>query len=541
MVECANGSFVNSPENIFVFNYNLNNNAGINVRGHVEPFLSYWGVENSRTPEPFTELKVWIISPLAFSNSTKMASKDADVLKHSNFKSDPLPDVFHPIVVPVSRSLQAATARRGVSSFWDRDKRQNWTLVAPKLGPLLGQLSLQGYQLEPEYAGGYGGQKGTYYSSYRKYLSPLSDSRGYYVLAFLFLSALICGISAYYVDNKWPNAGWIPMAIFAFIAAICFSQLYSLSSEFLSPFVGQEDHVTKDLKSDHASAAGYCSTGIGLGPTYIYAHGPLTFSPEPAAELVSGGRCPVKLIPAFTSAVRAIAHASVSGAAYNGARIPNATSPKYDDAINATVQPHRENIVPISCANELHSGSAPTNWIDNEYFGRSARNLVIVAISVEDSLRHESSDLIFSVLSSASAARALDSEIFSSERRCSASVFDLAFLANKISAATPRAINASAPTGPHASTIESPWRYTAVSTTSTISPKTTATPPHSASVSFSDIASRNSSSPSRSTALLIFPLLPRSGRPYRRPNLAVVILAALLFSALLVVGNYFLK
>jgi hypothetical protein len=255
VVEYANGSFVNSSKNIFVFNYNLNNNTGIYVLGHVEFFLSYWGVENSRTPEPFTQLKVWIISPLTFSDSAKIASKDANVLQHSNFKSDSLSDVFRSIVVPVSRSLQMAAAWRGDPSFWDRDKRQNWTLVEPKLGPLFGQLSLQGYQLEPEYAGGDGGQKSTYYSSYRKYPSPLSDFRGYYVLAFLFLGALICGISAYYVDNKWPNAGWIPLAIFAFIAAICFGQLYRLSAEFLAPFVAPEDHVTEDLNGVHAIVA----------------------------------------------------------------------------------------------------------------------------------------------------------------------------------------------------------------------------------------------------------------------------------------------
>src|SRR5580693_9216885 len=107
-----------------------------------------------------------------------MTSKDANVLKHSNFKSDPLPDVFHPIVVPVSRSLQTAAAWWYVSPLWDRDKRQNWTLVEPKLGSLFGQLSLHCPQLEPECDGGDDGQKGTYYSSYRKYLSPLSVRPG---------------------------------------------------------------------------------------------------------------------------------------------------------------------------------------------------------------------------------------------------------------------------------------------------------------------------------------------------------------------------
>jgi hypothetical protein len=226
----------------------------------------------------------------------------------------------------------------------------------------------------------------------------------------------------------------------------------------------------------HAFAAGYSSTGIGLGPTYIYAHGPLTFSPEPAAELVSGGRCPVRLIPAFTSAVRAIPHASVSGAAYNGARIPNATSPKYDDAIKATAQPHRENIVPISCANELHSGSAPTNWIVNEYFGRSARNLVIVSISVEDSLRQESSDFSFSVISSASAARTVASATLLFDRPRNSVWMRLSHIPNITSPTIPRAISASAAADPQRSQGESYDGWTIVRTSSAITEITTTTP-----------------------------------------------------------------
>jgi hypothetical protein len=84
-----------------------------------------------------------------------------------------------------------------------------------------------------------------------------------------------------------------------------------------SSFVAPEAHVTEDLKSAHASAAGYSSTGIGLGPTYMYAQGLLTFFPEPAAVLRSGGRCPVKLSPAFERAPRAILHASISGPSYS--------------------------------------------------------------------------------------------------------------------------------------------------------------------------------------------------------------------------------
>jgi hypothetical protein len=133
-------------------------------------------------------------------------------------------------------------------------------------------------------------------------------------------------------------------------------------------------------------------------------------------------------------------------------------------------------------------------------------------------------------LASASDALSIAWATFSSDPRWRVSAFDLAFRANRISAATPRAISVSANTGPHVSIADCPWRNAEVKTTSTTSPKTTAAPPHSAKLSFLETASRNSSSSPRSLGLLIFPLLPKSGRGNgARPNLAFVILVALIF------------
>ena len=109
--------------------------------------------------------------------------------------------------------------------------------------PLVSQLGLHGPQLKTEYPGSYGGQKGGHYGAYSRNFRPLSDLRGYLIFALLFGGAVVCGVSAYYIDDKWPHAGWVRLEIFGLIAAICFVQLYILSSEFLTPFYGRSEYI----------------------------------------------------------------------------------------------------------------------------------------------------------------------------------------------------------------------------------------------------------------------------------------------------------
>jgi len=122
---------------------------------------------------------------------------------------------------------------------------------------------------------------------------------------------------------------------------------------------------------------------------------------------------------------------------------------------------------------------ASTSWL------YASGNILRHAVSCSTrAVRSETSDASLV----ACAAIAFASAILSSDRSCRFSALDLAFRENRISAATPSVIKASANTGPHHLALESPCPYPAVSANSTARPKTTAAPPVRQAVSFLEIA-----------------------------------------------------
>ena len=108
---------------------------------------------------------------------------------------------------------------------------QDGTLVNSEISFLCSQLRLHGSQLPPENASSDSCENCRDDGTDTSYLRPKSHAIGNFVLAFLFVSAIICGVSAFYVDNKWRGFGWVPLAVLAVLAVICIFQLYRLADE----------------------------------------------------------------------------------------------------------------------------------------------------------------------------------------------------------------------------------------------------------------------------------------------------------------------
>jgi hypothetical protein len=165
------------------------------------------------------------------SHSLKMTSANTDIFATSRTKCCGFPNVFHTVIPSkLARGLVIGNTepnlwrQRGVGVI-NNDR----SLVDSKIDLLGSELSLHRAQLHIKYASGKDSAEGGDNSRYAGYFSPASQSFGYTILAFFVFSALVCGFSAYYLDENWPSTGWIPLAILAVITAICMFQFFRLA------------------------------------------------------------------------------------------------------------------------------------------------------------------------------------------------------------------------------------------------------------------------------------------------------------------------
>ncbi len=107
-----------------------------------------------------------------------------------------------------------------------------WALVEPKFGPLLIQLQLHSSQLMPKYISSSYSEEGGDGRADAGDGCPASNPSGNVVFVILFFSALLCGLAAFYFDQKWAGCGPYPLVLFAVIAACCSFQFHRLSNDW---------------------------------------------------------------------------------------------------------------------------------------------------------------------------------------------------------------------------------------------------------------------------------------------------------------------
>jgi hypothetical protein len=177
-----------------------------------------------------------------------MTSQNTYVLKHSNLESGSLPYVLCTVVVPVSHFIITYAAWWGILPVGDRDKSQNWSLIKSKFSPLFSQLRLRSPQLQTENISSDAGEYGSNGGSNPGDRCPTSNSARDFVFLFLFFSALLCCLAAFYLDFKWPGCGPYPLIVFAVISISCCFQFYRLSNRWFDCYsLTSLDSRTKDI------------------------------------------------------------------------------------------------------------------------------------------------------------------------------------------------------------------------------------------------------------------------------------------------------
>ncbi len=209
---------VNSSVRVLIFDDNLSNDAAACVHCCC---LKFWGYIRVKYCCPYLLRRdQFDVDPWSW-HPTEMTSKNTYIAKIVDIDRYAFTKISYRII-PVQSSCGEIVfgPERNISLFWYVGERQDGTLVDTKISFLPAQLSLHSAQLKPEDDCSDGGEYGCGNRAEARDFSPKGHAAGYVVLFFLFASALVCCLSANYLDEKWPSATWIPLVIFALIAAI---------------------------------------------------------------------------------------------------------------------------------------------------------------------------------------------------------------------------------------------------------------------------------------------------------------------------------
>jgi hypothetical protein len=90
---------------------------------------------------------------------------------------------------------------------------------------------LHDVQLAPENAGGDPSQYSGEPRPQSRSAGPVAYAMGQWIIGLLILAAVVCGIAVNYVDDRWPHAAWIPLAVFAILSVVACFQLSRLANE----------------------------------------------------------------------------------------------------------------------------------------------------------------------------------------------------------------------------------------------------------------------------------------------------------------------
>jgi len=230
--------FINCPVYILVLNDNFSYYASVSHPCGVESIICYRRRVVGSRPFIFSWDQRSFAGPLG--SSAEVSISNAYIIKYPNMKSRALPVVFQDII-PVELSGVSVIDNVDFSAGRESRKCKYGSLVESKVSTLLPQLA-------PESGGGDSSKNSGYYSSNPSDFSPLSYLAGNCILGFLFFCALTSGVAAYYIDEKWPEAGWIPLAIFAIIAFICAVQLSRLADGESRRDLASFDRRSEDIR-----------------------------------------------------------------------------------------------------------------------------------------------------------------------------------------------------------------------------------------------------------------------------------------------------
>jgi hypothetical protein len=223
---------IQCPERITVFQNDFYRNPCVGVHRGIESLLRDGSRVEYRTPKCLSRYDIWVNSAPSSACSNKFSSKQAHVLKQSDVECSGLAVIPYAIIPHQRRLLRIIFNPVGVRvSQGSVVHSEDRSFVQTKVSLVGRNLFSHSGELSPKNASGDGGENCGDHCAYASNHGPSSYASGCWIHALLFVSAFVCGISAGYVDQKWPKTGWIPLAIFVVIAAICAAQLWVLSNQ----------------------------------------------------------------------------------------------------------------------------------------------------------------------------------------------------------------------------------------------------------------------------------------------------------------------
>ncbi len=219
-------SMVDCPISVFVFDNNFDNYAVISVERQIGSLWSDKIIIACSSPQQLCGDQ--FCCSLPFFHSSKVSAQDANIFKALNPESCAFSEIFDSIV-PTKGHWRRVIDEPWGHAWGDVSQCQDRALINSKIGFLFSQLSLHRSQLSPEYTSSDKGENGGANSPRASNHGPERYAACNFILLFLFSIALLCGVSAYYLDEQWPGTGWVPLVVFALIAAACLLQLFILS------------------------------------------------------------------------------------------------------------------------------------------------------------------------------------------------------------------------------------------------------------------------------------------------------------------------
>lgn len=189
-----------------------------------------------RTPVASSWRNVRVSASASMSDANKWTAKQADIFKVSDIEGSRFPKISHAVVPP--QLFFSEIKPDTVVRLWVRNygwvKRENRLFVEAKVKDVRGKLLLHRAELTPEHPSSYASEACAEYCSDGSKPGSTSFRRGFWVLGILDFCAIVCGVAAYQLNYRWPNTGWIPLAIFFLIAVIACLQLSHLTNEIQS-------------------------------------------------------------------------------------------------------------------------------------------------------------------------------------------------------------------------------------------------------------------------------------------------------------------